>query len=608
MKMRIKTRDWCTLILLAVLSFGFWYNLEYPRFAFVKLPFNKQQAITESINYLNAKGVDVQKYSRAIIFDADERFNRYFQHAAGLKAEQEFIAQNDFDLFRWVVRFFKEGQKEEYLVYLSPRSGKVINFTHAIEDLESRIDPGKDGAKQKAEMFLQKTFGTDLDKYAFHEEKVKRYENRIEYVFSWEKKNVYIPWKQGKGVAKLLTEITVSGDEIRDFTKNKFELPEEFLRYVQKQSILGEYLYNIFYIFLFVLLAAAISIVLKNRQNIVPRLVKGWFYSAALFLIIINAGDFINNLQYVFMHYPTSARLGAFLGLSVTKWLFNIGFLAVGFIMPGIAGESLRSEVLPQNPQSSFLSYIKSSFLNRGLTQAILLGYLVWVIMLGMQAVIFYNGQKFLGVWKEWYMMTYFSSAYIPIFSAFVIAIGASLNEEIIFRLFGISFVKKYLRSLIPAVLVTSVIWGMGHTMYAIFPVWFRIIEITLIGIFYGFIFIRFGIIPLIVAHYLFDAFWCSAAYLLGQSYGYLFYSAVGLLSIPLIFAFGAYFFNRTQQERAERYVLDKIQEYNLGILITFIAAKRAQGVSAELIQEELLNNNWDHLLVNLAIAETSKA
>lgn len=605
--MKIKTRDWCILILLAVLSFGFWYNLEYPRFAFVNLSFNKQQALVESDNYLKAKGVDTKKYAKAIIFDSDERFNRYFQHAAGLKAEEEFIAQHDFDLFRWLVRFFKESQKEEYLVYLSPRSGKVIKFIHLIEDIEPRVDLGKDIAKQKAEMFLQRTFGADLGRYDFHEEKIKRYENRIEYVFSWEKKNVYIPWEEGQGGAKLLTEVTVAGDEIREFYKNKFDLPEEFLRYVQKQFILGEYLYNIFYVILFALLAWSISIVLKKRQDIVPRLAKRWFYYAAGFLMIINTADFFNNLQNIFMDYPTSARLSSFLGLAITKWLFNTSFLVVGFIMPGIAGESLCSEVFPENKHSSFLAYIKSSFFNRGLTRAVLLGYLIWVIMLGLQAVIFYNGQKFLGVWREWHTMTYFSSSYIPLFSAFVIGASASFNEEIIFRLFGISLAKKYLRSLILAVLVTSVIWGMGHTMYAIFPVWFRIIEITLIGIFYGIIFIRFGIIPLIVAHYLFDVFWCSAAYLLGQSCGYLFYTSVGLLGIPLVFASSAYFLNRTQQGKPVRNILDKTQEYNLGVLIAFVSAKRSQGACAELIKGELISNNWDRLLVKLAIEEVFK-
>jgi hypothetical protein len=185
-----------------------------------------------------------------------------------------------------------------------------------------------------------------------------------------------------------------------------------------------------------------------------------------------------------------------------------------------------------------------------------------------------------------------------------VIGVSASFSEEIIFRLFGISLVKKYLRSLILAILLTSVLWGMGHTLYAIFPVWFRIIEIGLLGIFYGIVFVRFGIIPLIVAHYLFDVFWCSSAYLLGQGPRCLFYSSVGLLGLPLALAGVAYCLNRTQQEKTVQNILDKTQKYNLEVLTVFVSAKKSQGHRKDSIREELLSNNWDHVLIELAIAE----
>jgi hypothetical protein len=190
------------------------------------------------------------------------------------------------------------------------------------------------------------------------------------------------------------------------------------------------------------------------------------------------------------------------------------------------------------------------------------------------------------------------------LFTAFVIGAGASLNEEINFRLFGISFAKKYLRSSFLAVLLASVIWGMGHTLYAIFPVWFRIIEVSLIGLLYGFILIRFGIIPLIVAHYLFDVFWCSAAYLLGKSSPYLFYSSVGLLGIPLLLAVLAFFLNLPERDKPMAVVLDRIEKYNQKVLVAFVLAKKLEGSSIESIKTELIRHNWDHLLVDLAIKE----
>ena len=600
--MKIKARSWLIFIILSILCFGVWYKFEYPRFAFMQLSFSKQQACSAAENYLLAKGVDINKYTKTIVFEADEGFNRYLQHSTDLKGEEDFISRHDFDLFFWKVRFFKELQKQEYIIYTSPRSGKIIGFIHLIESLEYRPDLGRDTARQNSESFLKNNFNIDLEKYDFHAEKSRRYENRTEYSFSWEKKGVYVPWKQGQGGAKLLVEVTVAGDEIREFYKNDLELPDKFLRYVENQLVLGEYLYRIFYFLLLGLLVCSISIALKRKQDFVPRLTKKWYYYVSGFLVVINVIDIFNNLQNIIMAYPTSASLNSFLGLSIMRVLFNVSFLALSFIMPGIAGESLCSEVFPKNKYSAFFSYIKSGFFNRRLASSILLGYLIWVMMLGIQALIFYFGQKFLGVWREWHTLTSLSSSYIPLLSMFVISITASLKEEIIFRLFGISFAKKYLKNSILAVIVISFVWGMGHTMYAIFPVWFRIIEIALIGIFYGVIFLRFGIIPLIVAHYLFNVFWCSAAYILGKSTLSLFVGSIGVLFIPLSFAGVAYFLNREKQEKPSCAMLDKTQEYNLQILITFIAMKKNQGVSSEMIKNELICHNWDHTLVNLAI------
>ncbi|MDD5500402.1 MAG: type II CAAX endopeptidase family protein [Candidatus Omnitrophica bacterium] len=600
--MNIKAKDWCIFSLLAVFFFLLWLRIEYPRFAFISLAFDKQQALDKASSYLEEKGERTGAYLRSIVFDTDEKFNRYMQHVSGIKEEERFIKNYDFDLFSWIVRFFKESRKEGYLVYVSPRSGRVTGFTRIIKDTEYAPDYGKEEAQKTAESFLKENFGMDTGRLDFHEEKTKRYENRTEYLFSWEQKGIYIPWKGGQGGAKLLTEITVCADQVCEFRKHKFDIPESFERYVEKQFILGEYLHNIFYIILFIFLAISISLVLKNRYGVVTSSTKNIFYFIAILLFLINSADFFNNLQNVFMSYPSSARLSSFIGMTFSRWLLNTMFLVIGFIMPALAGEGLCSEVFGREKYISFFAYVKSGLLSRAIVQPVALGYLVWIIALGAQAAAFFAGQKYLGVWRDWNTMAYFSSAYLPIFSALVIAASASFGEEVSFRLFGISLAKKYLGSTALAILLTSLIWGMGHTTYAIFPVWFRIIEVSLIGIIYGAVFMRFGIIPLLVAHYLFDVFWCSAAYLLGKSGNGLFLSSLALIAVPAAVAAAAFIFNLKKEERPLEGTLNKIQLYNLEILSVFVKTKKADGLSAEDIRRELIAHNWDHILIELAV------
>ena len=304
------------------------------------------------------------------------------------------------------------------------------------------------------------------------------------------------------------------------------------------------------------------------------------------------------------MGYPTTANLVSFFWIYALRLILSTIFLSVNFIFPALAGESLREEEFPTSPYSSLSHYIKSTFYSRGTTKAILFGYLLFFILLGIQATLFYFGQKYLGVWKEWVTFTQFSSSYFPFLSAFIIGSSVSVNEEIMFRLFGISWAKKYLKNTFLAVVFSSFIWGLGHSGYAVFPIWFRALEVTFLGLFLGFIFLRYGLLPLIVAHYLLDVYWGVVGYILGHSSLHLFVSSALILVIPLIFAGIAYFMNKEERAKEIKTVLNHVQKYNLDILVAFVSLKKSQGFSADIIKKELVSHNWDIVLVNLAIEE----
>jgi len=605
--MKISAKEWVLFILIALLCFGIWYKFEYPHFSFIDLSVDKKEALLKAESYLSSLGVNPKEYLKAVVFNTDDWADRYLQKTLGLKSEEEFIKQYGYELFFWQVRFFKELQKEEYILKISPTSGKVLSFNHLIEDIESREILEKEAARQRAGEFLEKTCGLNLKEYEFNVEQIKRYDRRIDYSFSWQKKGVYIPWKKEEGGAKLLIGATVSGNEIRGFYKNILDIPEKFQRYIESQLSFGEYLYSFYFIIFILLVTWSIFIVLKRKHTLVIRLSKKWYMYLAAFFFVMNIVYIFNNMQNLIINYPTSTPMASFIGIYLVRLLINIIFLTIVFIIPGLAGESLNNESSASNKYSSFSHYIKSTFYSRSVTKSIIFGYLLFFIILGFQATIFYFGQRYLGVWREWMKLTQFSSAYLPFLSAFIIGSNASLSEEVVFRLFGISLGKRYLKNTALAVVLISLIWGFGHSGYAIFPVWFRGIEVSLIGFLFGFIFIRYGLIPLIVAHYLFDVFLGVAAHILGRSSTYLFTSSLLILAIPLVFAVATYFINKEEKEKEIKTLLDSTQEYNLNILVAFISTKKSQGLSAQTLKEELIYHNWDPVLVDLAIKEVFK-
>ena len=215
-----KRLEWFLLIILAAGGVFLWCRLSLPRYQSIDLSVSQAKAVDISKEFLKAqRGVDINGYKMAVTFNVDEDTDRYLQKTLGTAASQQLIHRLHYDLFCWVVRFFKEKQKEEFKVAVSSATGEVIGFSHVIEDTASRPSVDKEKARQLAFDFLKTTFAFNPAQYITHGEDVKKFDNRLEYAFSWQDKDVDIPWNksQEKGHAKFLTNVTVSGNEILEF-------------------------------------------------------------------------------------------------------------------------------------------------------------------------------------------------------------------------------------------------------------------------------------------------------------------------------------------------------------------------------------------------------
>jgi len=602
--MKISAKEWIIFIVIALVALGIWYKLSYPQFQFVDLKITKQQALQEAESYLAEKGVDTSSYRKSIVFIQDGWADRYLQQTLGFEKEEQFLKEHDYELFYWIIRFFRESEKEEYYVDVSSKSGKIVGFTHLIKDTEARQAKKKDVSKKLAKEFIKDKFGTNFAEYDFHEESTEKLDKRTDYEFSWEKKGVYIPWKkeEDSGGAKLLVGATVSGDEVRDFYKSDLDIPEKFIRYVENQMILGRSIASVFRLVYLSWIAWAIAIVVRRKKGFVVNRSRKWLMVIGALIFVFGIIYFLNDFQSVLFTYPTSSFLLPYVGINFINIMVSFALLSVAVVMVGLAGELLRDEAFPKNKLSSFFHYANSTFWGRSSARLILFGYLFFLIMLGLQSGAFYFGQKYLGVWVERIKFTELSSAYIPFLSAFLIGYKAGFSEEIIYRIFGISWAKRYFKNIFLAMLIPALVWGFSHTQYAIFPVWFRGIEVSLMGLFFAFIFLRYGIIPAIIAHYLFDVFWGVAGYILGNTTPYLFISSVFIMAIPLILAAVCYYRNQREIEKKPEVCLNADQKYNLEILIAYIADRKKDRISKEALQEELVSHGWDQTLVELAI------
>ena len=310
--MRIPPKAWLGFILLALGGALLWAKFMYPQFRMLRLAIDRPQAVARADEYLRMRGVDSRGFLRACVFESDDQADRFLQKSIGPAAEEAFLARHRYELFSWNVRFFKPLQKEEYDVTISPSSGEVIGFEHVIEETARIPFLPKEEARLKAEQFLKDSLAVKLGEYDFHEDKERRLDNRTDYVFTWEKRGVHVPWPGHEGQAKLLASVRVSGDQISAFYEYDLDVPDSFLRYCRKERAQAGVLFACNMIVILVLTGISSYLAFKMRSYTELHLVMRWYLAVAIFLIVVRVLSFLNSIPEMLFGYLTSSSLQAY--------------------------------------------------------------------------------------------------------------------------------------------------------------------------------------------------------------------------------------------------------------------------------------------------------
>ncbi len=132
-------------------------------------------------------------------------------------------------------------------------------------------------------------------------------------------------------------------------------------------------------------------------------------------------------------------------------------------------------------------------------------GYVIALFILGIQQALFFAATELFDVWAvndptdSVYNMLH--PEWFPL-----LAWSAAISEEAVYRVLGVSLMLKLTRRPFVAVLVPSVIWAMSHTQYPVYPVYTRLVEVSVIGIVFGYAYLRYGFLTALFAHAAMDS------------------------------------------------------------------------------------------------------
>lgn len=596
------------LVICVFLSAFFWLRLTYPRFSHINLSISRDQAFKIASDFVSAKNqISISSFKSATIFVVDNTGDRYLQKAIGFEAGEAFRAKHDYDLFFWSVRFFKEGQKEEFRVAISSSSGEVLSYNRLLEDSAPRSNMSASEAENMGRDFMIRQFGWDPKNWDFNATTDLKFDHRIEYTFTWEKRGIYIPWDpdSANGGGKLLCTVVVSGGEILAFSKQYFSIPDQFARYAERIKESGRNLSLISNIGSIFFIVGAIWFIVLRRNHLTMHSTKSFYIRVIAVLFLISIISALNSSQAYLYSYPTTQPFISFFARQTIYEVLERFFYFVCFIIPCLAGELLRFEVFPRKPKISMFHYVTSTFLSKDVARNIVIGYCFAVVMIGFQSLIFEFGYNFCDVWMERGRLSSFSSTYFPFLGVLVLAVNASISEETFYRLFGVNFSIKVFRNAALGILIPSLIWGFGHTGYIVFPFWFRGLEVSLLGIFISLVYLRYGLISVIVLHYVFDAFWASAPYVFGRSPNMDFWMSLCVMTLPFIWGMVAFIANRPENSRKVVWKLNTQQRFNLNILKAYIQEQASKDAfNPDDLRAQLIRVGWDIAVVDVAFQE----
>ncbi|MBB6020786.1 hypothetical protein HNR77_001848 [Paenibacillus sp. JGP012] len=443
-----------------------------------------------------------------------------------------------YDVYR--VRLIDQDKGGYLNVDVHMKTGKVVAFKHvlpssmytAIESQQEQGIPTTSESVAEGHMPLneKKTLAAGILKEFGYDVPALQLETR-----DGEPGLKYTDASKTIGDSRLELKFTFENGAVRSFDPG-FSVPKAHTDYVKDQTKLANWLTYGGYAFLtFVLGVLAIIYSILTRANTS-------FKRGVVLSIVYFAASMIGTLNMLplFQAQGLSSFMLAFLMLIQTGLTI---VMSVTIYLSLVAGDGMWRKIgwnpWPRAKEPGYGKYVLHSMYT---------GYLWAFILLGVQSVLFFILERSIGTWsttsadQSTYNMTY---AWVFPIMAWMAGIG----EEAVYRLFGIRMMQKVVRNTFIACLIPTIIWALGHTLYPIYPVITRPIELTVIGLLFSLIMLRHGFIAVVFAHVIFDSLLMGLSLIfMGDALNIS--AGIFWIVLPAIVGYVIYRFNPKQKEK----------------------------------------------------------
>jgi len=464
----------------------------------------REVALSRADSFFRAHSLAPARARTAVQFQGNDSLRTFVELAGGgADSLNALVRGKDVAPFTWSVRAFVPGDPREARVRFAP-DGRIIGFEQKLADADRRPAVSADSGQRMATRALDSWIDDRADRWKLvtSSYETKKTSGRIDRTYTFERIDRRI------GGAPIRAEVGIAGDapsRVRPYV----DIPESFRRrYAEMRS------WNDLLALLATLGVLAISIggIISLSRFARERSVR-WrepmAVGAAIGLLALAAG--LNELPGSWYSYDTAMAPATFralhLLLAVTAGVATT--LLVGFTLA--ASEASTRHAFPRH-----LDWWKL-WRYRGTSEVASQvggGYAVAAIAFAYVAVFYLVTRTLFGWWVPAELLDDPNqiASPMPWISGIAISLNAGVWEEALFRALPLSLLALWVGQrptrrwwLAAGVVGSALIFGFAHANYPSWPPYSRGVEIFLDACFWAVLFLNFGLLVTVVAHFAYD-------------------------------------------------------------------------------------------------------
>ncbi|HMI47154.1 MAG TPA: CPBP family intramembrane glutamic endopeptidase, partial [Gemmatimonadaceae bacterium] len=413
------------------------------------------------------------------------------------------IRGKDVAPFSWSVRAFVPGNPREARVRFAP-DGRIIGFDRKLADADRRPSLSVDSGQRVARTLLDKWIdeGAERWKLVTSSYEVKKASGRIDRTYTFERIDRRI------GGAPIRAEVTIAGDlpaRVRPYV----EIPESFRRrYAEMRSWNMLIAALATFGFLGIAIIGIVMLTRFSRQRSV-RWREPMVVGAVIGGLTLAAG--INEMSGNWFSYDTAMAPGTFAATQVLLALLLGATTALTAAFTLAAAEAATRHAFPRHLDWWKLWRYRGT---REVAAQVGGGYAVAMIGFAYVALFYLVTRTLFGWWVPSELLDDPNqiASPMPWISGIALSLNAGVWEESLFRALPLSLLSLWVGQrprrrwwMAGGVVVSALIFGFAHATYESWPPYSRGVELFLEASFWAILFLNFGILVTVVAHFVFD-------------------------------------------------------------------------------------------------------